>query len=125
MSKLKSAIIASATGPAMETDQGVFRRKYTFSPDFIGFSGHFPGYPILPAFVQILTVFVTAEGVQGRPLALLSIEKAKFRKEILPDHEIEVEYQEGVIKGAASLKATITIAGGLATSLVITFKETE
>jgi 3-hydroxyacyl-[acyl-carrier-protein] dehydratase len=121
MSELKSAIIASATGPVMETEQGVFRRKYIFSQDFIGFSGHFPGYPILPAFIQVLTVLATAEAVKG-PLTLLSIEKAKFKQEIYPDQEIEVECQEGVIKGAASLKATITTAKGLAASLVFTFK---
>ena len=55
MNKLKKEIIEAAMGPARgyESDKAVGR--YLFPPGFIGFAGHFPGYPILPAFVQVLS----------------------------------------------------------------------
>jgi 3-hydroxyacyl-[acyl-carrier-protein] dehydratase len=123
MDTLKRAIMLSATCPARESEQGTFVRKYSFVPNFIGFSGHFPGYPILPAFVQILVVLVMAEEIKGCPLKLFSLEKAKFHIEIYPDNEIEVQYREGVIKGRASLEATLTVDKGLAASFLLTFTE--
>jgi 3-hydroxyacyl-[acyl-carrier-protein] dehydratase len=122
MSALRTAIAASAKGPAREREPGVFVRAYSFAPEFIGFSGHFPGYPILPAFIQLLTVLMTAEEAKGRPLRLVSVEKAKFQKEIYPGNEIEVEYRDVVVRGNTGLKATLATGGDVAASLVLTFQ---
>ena len=122
-SSLRDAIIAGATGPVVEREPGVFVRTYRFTHGFIGFSGHFPGYPILPAFVQLLIVLMTAEEAKGRPLTLVSVEKAKFRMEIYPDREIEAEYRDVVAKGRAGLKGTLTAADGVSASLLLTFEE--
>jgi 3-hydroxyacyl-[acyl-carrier-protein] dehydratase len=123
MSILRDAIIASAKGPAREKEPGVFVRRYSFAPDFVGFSGHFPGYPVLPAFVQMLTLMTMAEEVKDRSLRPISVEKGKFRKEIYPDVEVEVEYREVVIKGKRALKASLTTGEGAAASLLVTFEE--
>jgi 3-hydroxyacyl-[acyl-carrier-protein] dehydratase len=125
MDKLKTAISLSATGPARETEAGAFVKSYSFKPDFIGFSGHFPGYPVLPAFLEVLTTLSMAEEVRGHALKLTSIVKAKFRIEIHPGQEVEVRYRERVIKGATGLEATLTVAEGLAASLLITFSDME
>ena len=101
-------------------------KSYTFAPDFIGFSGHFPGYPVLPAFVQVLTALTMAEEVRGRPLELISIIKAKFRIEIHPGGEVEVQYRERTIKGEAGIEATLTVARWLSPPLCsFTFTDME
>ncbi|HEY3278491.1 MAG TPA: hypothetical protein VGJ94_17880 [Syntrophorhabdaceae bacterium] len=123
MDLLKTAIHLSASGPARETETGVFTQSYTFTPDFVGFSGHFPGYPVLPAFMQVLTVLTMAEEIQRRPLALISIIKAKFRMEIHPGSEVTVQYRERIMKGETGFEATLTIGEGLAASLLLTFSE--
>lgn len=123
MDTLKHAIMSSAIGPARKSEHGTFTRKYRFLPNFVGFLGHFPDYPILPAFVQILIALVMAEEIKGHPIKLLSLKKAKFHSEIYPDHEIEVQYREGVIKGDASLEATLTVDKNLAASFLLTFTE--
>ena len=87
MDNLRSAIRESALGPVKETEKGTWVRSYCFAPDFIGFSGHFPGYPILPAFVQVLMVLTMAEEVKGRRLQVLTLERAKFQKEVFPGQE--------------------------------------
>jgi 3-hydroxyacyl-[acyl-carrier-protein] dehydratase len=125
MDKLKTAIILSATGPARETEAGAFVKSYSFAPDFIGFSGHFPGYPVLPAFLQILTVLATAEEIRRHTVKLISIVKAKFRMEIHPGQEIEVRCRERIIKGESGMEATLNVAEGLAASLLLTFTDME
>jgi 3-hydroxyacyl-[acyl-carrier-protein] dehydratase len=119
MDNLRSAIRSSASGPVRETEPGTFIRSYCFAPDFIGFSGHFPGYPILPAFVQVLTVLAMAEEVQGRRLQVLTLEKAKFQREVFPGQEIKVQYRERITPGKTKLEATLTVAENLAASFLL------
>ncbi len=123
MNKLRDAIAAAATGPVREREPGVFVRTYCFVPEFIGFSGHFPGYPVLPAFIQMLTVLITAEEAKGCPVTLISVEKAKFQKEIYPDVAVEVEYRDIVVREKTGLKATLATEDGVAASLVLTFEK--
>src|SRR5271169_4950607 len=108
MNKLKSAILSSATGPVRETNTGTFVGSYCFAPDFIGFSGHFPAYPILPAFIQVLMVVSMAEEVKGHNLRFSTLEKAKCQNKIFPGQEIEVRFRERLIKGKMGLDAVIT-----------------
>ena len=68
--------------------------SFCFNPDFVGFQGHFPDYPLLPAFVQVLAAIVVAEESTGGPLRLVSLDKAKFQKEIKPGDTIMVECEK-------------------------------
>jgi 3-hydroxyacyl-[acyl-carrier-protein] dehydratase len=116
MDNLRSAIRESALGPVRETEPGHFIRSYCFAPEFIGFSGHFPGYPILPAFIQVLMVMSMAEEVKGRNLSFSSLEKAKFQNKIFPGQEIEVHFRERLIRGKTALEATLNVVDGQAAS---------
>ena len=53
-SDLTAAIRAAAVGDIERRADGSIRQRYVFNADFPGFSGHFPGRPILPAVVQIM-----------------------------------------------------------------------
>ena len=119
MDNLRSAIRESALGPVEEREKGTWVRSYCFDPDFIGFSGHFPGYPILPAFVQVLMVVTMAEEVKGRPLKVSTLERAKFQKEVFPGQEIMVQYREIITKGKTKLEATLMVAGNQAASFLL------
>ena len=121
MNKIKREIIASAVGQIVKTEQDSVKRYYRFGPDFIGFSGHFPGNPILPAFVQILTGLTLAEEHKGCFLELESIEKAKFSIPLYPDQKIEVECRYREEKGRYICDARLSVAEGLASSFRITF----
>lgn len=123
MNKLKRAIIESATGPATVSEPGAIGRRYCFEPDFLGFLGHFPGYPILPALVQLMTALTCAEELMGRPLAMDTVEKAKFVKEIQPGQEILVLCRNRVISGRQGVEVRITAEDALVSSVSMTFKE--
>jgi 3-hydroxyacyl-[acyl-carrier-protein] dehydratase len=125
MDELKTAICSSAAGPARKVEEGNFVKPYSFAPDFIGFSGHFPGHPVLPAFVQVLTLLTMAEEVRGHAIKLITVLRAKFRAEIHPGSAIEVCYRDRIIKGVTGLDATLTVAGGLAASFLLTFTDME
>jgi 3-hydroxyacyl-[acyl-carrier-protein] dehydratase len=122
MNELKTAIALSATGPAEMTETGTCRKSYWFKPDFIGFSGHFPGYPVLPAFIQVMTALGVEEEVKGNEIELASLVKAKFRVEIRPDQEVAVTCAERTVKGGDGFEASLSAGGALAASLLFTFR---
>lgn len=90
MSKIRQEMIKAASGPAVSGQDGSLERTFIFPPDFPGFDGHFPGYPILPAVVQIEAGVLLAKELAGHSLFLTSVERAKFQKEINPNMAVKV-----------------------------------
>ena len=90
---MKQAIEAAAE-PLCRREDGSFRQKFRFAADFPGFDGHFPGYPVLPAIVQVLAAQVVVEGMQGRPLVMKGLDRAKFLRPVLPGETLEVDCRE-------------------------------
>lgn len=119
MNRLK-AEIAKCSDTQMEV-VGVRKvsRRYCFPPSFIGFSGHFPGYPVLPAFVQVMAAMAVVEELKGRPCELSSMERAKFRIEVRPDQLISVECREYGPQDEPAFEVNITTAEGVAASFTM------
>jgi 3-hydroxyacyl-[acyl-carrier-protein] dehydratase len=95
MRTLREEIMACTDGQvrALEADGGqelVFR----FGKDFIGFAGHFPGHPVLPAFVQLLTAQCALQIHSARNWTLRCVARSKFLKTILPEEPVTVRWQE-------------------------------
>ena len=125
MHELKRAIITSAVSRIEESENNTVKQRYRFAPDFIGFSGHFPGYPILPAFIQILMALVVIEQHRDCRLLVSSVEKAKFHIPLRPDQEIEVECQQQKIGNMPGCAARLVVSDGLASSFRIAFNAKE
>ena len=125
MNRVKQEIVSSAIDEIIVTAPGTINRRYCFDRDFIGFSGHFPGHPILPAFVQVLTTLTLAEEHSGYPLELVGVENAKFHIELRPGQEISVECEEKPIRGKPGCEARLTVAEGLASIFRMSFVEKE
>ena len=114
MNRVKQEIASSAVDEIKVSEPGTIHRRYCFNRNFIGFSGHFPGHPILPAFVQILTALTLAEEHRGHPLELAGVENAKFHIQLGPGQEINVECREKLVSGKPGCEARLTVAEGLA-----------
>lgn len=63
------------------------------------FQGHFPGNPIMPgvliveAMAQVSGVLGFKSGVSGKSVFFLSIEKARFRKPVVPGDQLRMEIE--------------------------------
>jgi len=111
MNALRKGIDASATEALPRTGKEAGARCYRFAPGFIGFSGHFPGNPILPAIVQIRAVVSLAEEEAGKTLALAAVRSAKFLAPIHPDEDVWIRYRRRVDSGIDTCDATISVGG--------------
>jgi 3-hydroxyacyl-[acyl-carrier-protein] dehydratase len=71
------------------------------------FQGHFPGNPVMPgvltveAMAQVAGILAFKAGVHGKAVYFMSIEKAKFRKPVLPGDQlrlaVKVTHRRGVV----------------------------
>ena len=61
------------------------------------FQGHFPDYPIMPgvlvieAMAQVSGILAFQSGAEGSSVYFMSIEKAKFRKPVVPGDQLILE----------------------------------
>lgn len=125
MNRVKQEILSAAVDEIEVIAPGTINRRYCFNQNFIGFSGHFPEYPILPAFVQVLTALSLAEEHRGYPLELTSVENAKFHIQLRPGQEIKVECKEKLVRGKPGCQARLMVAEGLASLFRMSFAEKE
>jgi 3-hydroxyacyl-[acyl-carrier-protein] dehydratase len=111
MNALQKGIDASAMETLPGTGMEAGGRRYRFGPGFIGFSGHFPGNPILPAIVQIRAVVSLAEEEGGKTLRLAAVRSAKFLAPIRPDEDVWIRVRRRVDSGIDICDATLSVAG--------------
>jgi 3-hydroxyacyl-[acyl-carrier-protein] dehydratase len=111
MSALRKGIEASAMEAIAGTGGITGARRYRFGPGFIGFSGHFPGNPVLPAIVQIRAVVSLAEEEGGKTLRLAAVRSAKFLAPIRPDEDVWIRVRRRVDSGMDICDATLSVAG--------------
>ena len=116
MSKLKQAVAAAALGNVEITEEGAAFGRYFFPADFVGFEGHFPGYPVLPAIVQVLAALDVAERVEAGGLRLTKMDKAKFHVRISPHQEIRVECRKILRSEETAWHCSVFADGELASS---------
>ncbi len=61
------------------------------------FQGHFPDYPVMPgvliveAMAQVAGILAFKSGAKGNSVYFMSIEKAKFRKPVIPGDQLRIE----------------------------------
>ncbi len=80
-------------------------RKYT-DADFF-FKGHFPGYPVVPGVLLIEAMAqVGGAGLKKSGAAaasalffLATVEKAKFRRQVVPGDEVRFEIENEIVSG--------------------------
>jgi len=91
MNRVRAEVEASAMGQVERLDAHTVKKLYRFGESFVGFEGHFPGDPVLPAFVQILMGLSLVAEVFPGGHELSGVTGAKFHLPIRPNVEIQVE----------------------------------
>lgn len=102
MNELKTQIM-QFTREVSERSDGI-RFTCVFPKIFIGFSGHFPGRPVLPGVCFIQAVMVMLYERSGRKVGISEILLAKFNRMILPDEEIVFNCveREGIVDASVT-----------------------
>ncbi len=72
----------------VNTRDGEIEAVFVFPAELAVFSGHFPCRPILPGILELEMVRAAMERFTGSALRLISIEKAKFLREVKPGERI-------------------------------------
>lgn len=69
------------------------------------FQGHFPGNPIMPgvliveALAQVGGILASRSGAKGKTVYFLSIDKAKFRKPVVPGDQLILDVRVLHVRG--------------------------
>lgn len=81
--------VASCLTSIERTPEG-YAAGFTFGPELDVFSGHFPGYPLVPGVFLIEAVRCAAERATRGPLLIRRVEDAKFTAEVGPGEAVAV-----------------------------------
>jgi len=123
MNDFRKGIAAAATGAVESSAPGTAVRRYRFGEDFAGFTGHFPGNPVLPAVAQLGAVVSLAQEAAGKRLRLAEIRSAKFLAPVLPGTELLVSCRAGAGPGGELLEASISAGGKTVSSFLLDLAE--
>ena len=83
------------------TDSLVAIKNVTINEDF--FNGHFPGKPVIPGVLQV-EAMAQAVGLlmlePGKIPLFMSVDKCKFRKQVVPGDQLRLEVEKIRVKGS-------------------------
>jgi len=81
-------------------------------PAFVGFAGHFPGAPVLPAMCHVDLAVRAASLAAGATLELVEIERARFTRRVGPGEEMTIRVRFGSETGGTrTVKADHRVGG--------------
>ena len=119
MNRMLQGIAAAKRGAVSTDASGTMEGRYHFSEDFVGFAGHFPGHPILPAIVEILVVVALVGEARSCGQRLVAVEEAKFLNPVDPGQEILVRCRPRLVKGKLLHDAQVTVGETTTASLLL------
>lgn len=113
---------------ALEPGRKCIARKHLTQDDF-WVPGHFPGMPITPAVMTIemlaqagAVCIGTMEEYKGKTALFAKIDKAKFRRQLVPGETVTLEVEMSKLRSSVGVgKARASVDGELAVTAELTF----
>lgn len=126
MRVIRDEIIAGADTHirTLEDNKG-YELTFRVGKDFTGFSGHFPGHPVLPAFVQLLMGECALQIRSDRLWRLRKVTRAKFLRTIRPDEPITVCWREEPFGDGLRARYTLLVGDQKAATFTVEFAAEE
>lgn len=104
----------------LRIEQDTAEQSFVLSEAFIGFSGHFPGYPIVPGVIQILMAQIVAEQAGLVSQSPLAMQRAKFHRQLRPQERIVVRCTAKTVRGKSLIDAALLVDDELASTFWLT-----
>lgn len=83
-----------------------------FPPEWALFTGHFPGEPLVPAYVLIGLVLVHAQHATSTPLDLIQVDRLKLGHALKPGDAVTSEIEAATRQGdVVKVRARLSAAG--------------
>lgn len=105
--------------PAQKTERG-WEKTYLFPLDFLGFQGHFPENPILPAVIQIMMARQSITEHIGQEFDVMKVARAKYMKVVTPGIPVTVIWTIKEQEDALICKCTLETEGNPASKFTMT-----
>ena len=126
MNTISDGILAARLGPAIREDGQTIRQDFSFPPKFVGFAGHFPEEPILPAVVQIGLGVVLSQALLAEKTGhqrLETVTRAKFLRKLKPDETITAQCTRRARRGpdGGAFDVVLTVDQQQAAAYTLTF----
>ncbi|VEF47607.1 (3R)-hydroxymyristoyl-ACP dehydratase [Bacillus freudenreichii] len=110
-----------------EGKRAVGIKNVTINENF--FNGHFPDYPVMPgvliveALAQVSAIaMLSQEGNRGRLGLLAGVDKCRFKKQVKPGDQLQLEIEITRLKGPIGKgKGMATVDGDLVCELELIF----
>jgi 3-hydroxyacyl-[acyl-carrier-protein] dehydratase len=121
MKNINDQIKGCITEAPRKTERG-WEQNYVFPVGFVGFQGHFPGNPILPAIVQLMTARQSIAGQLGCEVAVTKVTRAKFHEIIPPEVVVTVLWNIRQQEDGYMCKCVLEASGKTAASFNLAVK---
>lgn len=119
MKDINDRIRACSTKPAQKTERG-WEKMYIFPSDFLGFQGHFPENPILPAVIQIMMAREAVAEQMGQEFDVIKLSRAKYMKVITPGIPVTVIWTIKEQPDSITCNCILETEGSPASKLILT-----
>ena len=106
MSRIREEIKLSMS--KLSDDGKNITAHFFFSPEFIGFKGHFPGRPVVPGICKIQAILCMLEETTKRMPQLKEIVSAKFFTPVTCNEEIVCTVRR-VLEGSEEMRVSSLI----------------
>ena len=121
MDLMRESVRKALVQEPLVTGEGIAVGRCRFDADFSGFSGHFPGRPLLPAVVQVMAALQVASGAwSDMTVEAVSVEKAKFLLPVVPGEEVEIRCERMPARPGPCVSARLFVRGEVVSSFLVT-----
>ncbi len=127
MNNLKEDAASAITEFSIRPEGGI-KAVLMFPSDLVVFGGHFPGRPMVPAVLELEIVLAALERFfTGSVLRMVSIERAKFLREIKPGERIRLlaDFSAFDEKKRLAVKGQLWVEGEKAAHIELTVERDE
>ncbi|HBA60704.1 MAG TPA: hypothetical protein DCZ92_07770 [Elusimicrobia bacterium] len=103
--------------------EGELEAVFIFPAELAVFSGHFPGRPLVPGVLELEMARAVMERFTGAPLRIVSVDRAKFLREVKPGERIDALLAFSCSGGRFTVKARSAVGPEKAAHVELTLEK--